>query len=148
MYAFSQRKAVALRESGAKPERPRHCNRDETAKPLGEISPGRRGSRMNGSQETGLRLRRLTYLRGRVWPVNREGGASSSSFPFSRLAGPPREAGAFFVRSRRVPSAAGASQAASLPRSSSGGLRQWGEDRPFSRAFPATEDVFSFPSQG
>lgn len=52
MYNADDNRNADVRESGENPGRPRHCNRDETALPL-NIS-GRRASRMNGSQETGL----------------------------------------------------------------------------------------------
>jgi len=140
-YDFSQRVTAAVRESGAKPERPRHCNRDETAKPLGDIPPGRRGSRMNGSQETGLRLRRLTCLRGRVWPVNQEGGPRRPLFPFPVCRAPARSGGLFRLAPTRF-SAADASQAAPFE-----GLRHGTRTalprRP--RIFSATNDVSAFP---
>ena len=44
------------RESGEKPERPRHCNRDESAK-YHCMDAGRCASRKNESQETGRKLK-------------------------------------------------------------------------------------------
>ena len=52
MYNANDNLNTDVREPGEDPGRPRHCDRDENALPL--IFSGRRVSRMNGSQETGL----------------------------------------------------------------------------------------------
>jgi hypothetical protein len=49
-------KNSGTRESGEKPERPRHCNRDETARKSLFERMGRRGSRVIESQETSRNL--------------------------------------------------------------------------------------------